>query len=271
MATTQLYFWFASFAWMVCISLDLFQCLSKITPSALSHVGFKYHFYVLAGWVIPSLIPLSLTVLTVTKAMSVYDVKTCWLSGPKNVFYFFALPVLCVVMTNVFLFVGSMCRLRAMWENATFVGRREDIKQRLIQCVKMSSSMGISWLFGIIPNFFHVEALWYVFAASNTFQGVHILFAFGLTGRSRILKRGNNHADTVQVPSTNVPPVVAQSDNWPIYLEIIWCNDGYRELQLYLCIRLDFRQFVDDRTTFILANLVEFKRQTYALQNKEII
>ena len=237
MATTQHYFWHASFAWMVCISLDLFQCLSKITPSTLSHAGFKYHFYVLAGWVIPSLIPLSLTALTVIEGMGVYDVKTCWLSGPKNVFYFFALPVLCVVMTNVFLFVGSVCRLRAMWKNATFVGRREDNKQRLILCVKVSSWMGISWLFGIIPNFVHVQALWYVFAASNAFQGVHIFFAFGLTGRARILKRGNNHADTVQVSSTNVTPVVVQSENWLIYLEDIWCNDGYRKLQLCMCIR----------------------------------
>ena len=231
MATTQHYFWLASFAWMVCISLDLFQCLSKITTSALSHVGFKYHFYVIVGWVIPSLIPLSATVLTVTEAMGVYDVKTCWLSGPKNVFYFFALPVLCVVTTNVCLFAGSVCRLHAMWQNASFAGRREDNKQRLIQCVKVSSWMGISWLFGIIPNFVHVQALWYVFAASNAFQGVHILFAFGLTGRARILKRGNNHANTLQVLSTNVTQVVVRSENWPIYLKDIWCNDGYRELQ----------------------------------------
>ena len=216
MATAQHYFWLASFAWMVCISLDLFQCLSNIATSALSHVGLKYHVYVIAAWVIPSLIPLSATVLTVTEAMDVYDVKTCWLSAPKNVFYFFALPVLCVVTTNVCLFAGSVCRLRAMWENATFAGRREDNKQRLIQCVKVSSWMGISWFFGIIPNFVHVQALWYIFAASNAFQGVHIFFAFGLTGRARILKKGNNHADTVQVSSTNVTPVVAQSEIWLI-------------------------------------------------------
>ena len=83
LATTQHYFWLASFAWMVCISLDLFRCLSKITASALSHVGLMNKFYVIAGWLIPSPIPLSATYLTVTEAMFAYDLKTCWLSGPK--------------------------------------------------------------------------------------------------------------------------------------------------------------------------------------------
>ena len=195
MATIQHYFWLVSFAWMLCISLDLFRCLSRIETGNLSEEDHKYYVYALAGWMFPTTIPMSATVLTITEEMIGYDLKTCWLFGPRSVFYFFVLPVLCIVVINVCLFVGSLCRLRAKWENAIYVGRKEDNKQRLIQCIKVSSWMGISWLFGIIPNFVDIDALWYIFAVSNAFQGVHIFVAFGLTGRARILMKHNkeNH------------------------------------------------------------------------------
>ena len=204
MATSQHYFWLVSFAWMLCISFDLFRCLSRIARTDSSQVDLKYYSYAIAGWMLPAPIPMSVTVLTVTEVMVGYDLKVCWLYGPKNVFYFFALPVLIIVAINVCLFVSSLCRLRASWENAVFVGRKEDNKRRLIQCVKLSSWMGISWLFGIIPNFVDIDALWYVFATTNAFQGVHIFFAFGLTGRARMLMKSSNHKETketIQIPT----------------------------------------------------------------------
>ena len=75
-------------------------------------MDLKYDLYAIAGWMFPAPIPLSVTVLTVTKVMIVYDLKVCWLSGPKNVFYFFALPVLRIVAINVCLFLSSLSRLR---------------------------------------------------------------------------------------------------------------------------------------------------------------
>ena len=204
MATSLHYFWLVSFAWMLCISLDLFRCLSRIETADSSQVDLKYHSYAIAGWMFPAAIPLSVTILTVTKAMIGYDLKLCWLSGPKNVLYFFALPVLSIVSINIFLFISSMYRLHASWKNAVFVGRKKDNKQRLIQCVKLSSWMGISWLFGIIPNFVDIDVLWYVFAITNAFQGVHIFVAFGWTGRARILMKSNTHTaikETIQIPT----------------------------------------------------------------------
>ena len=43
------------------------------------------------------------------------------------------------------------------------------------------------WLFGIIPNFAGIDALWYVFVTTNALQGLHIFFTFGVTGRARVL------------------------------------------------------------------------------------
>ena len=194
MATAQHYFWLASFAWMACMSLDIFNCLSASCATVNTYNSTKYYKYVLAGWLAPSPIPLVPAVLTLTNPGGIsYDYTRCWLAGPRAVLYLFALPVLSIVVANIILFICSVCRLCALLQNAAYVGRKEDKKQRLSQCIKLSSWMGISWLFGIVPNFLDVDALWYVFAIANALQGVHIFFAFGITGRARALMRRDTH------------------------------------------------------------------------------
>ena len=197
MATAQHYCWLASFSWMACMSLDIFKCLSTSCTSVNTYISAKYYKYVLAGWLAPLPIPLVANVLTINNPGGIgYDHTLCWLAGPKAVFYLFALPVLSIVAANIILFIGSVCRLCTLLQNAAYVGRKEDNKQRLIQCIKLSSWMGISWLFGIVPNFLDIDALWYVFAVANAFQGVHIFFAFGITGRARNLMRRHTHQNT---------------------------------------------------------------------------
>ena len=218
MATAQHYFWLASFAWMACMSLDIFNCLSPSCKTVYTYTATKYYRYVLAGWLAPLPIPLVSNVLTNARPGELgYDTALCWLAGPKTVLYFFALPVLCVVAANIILFVGSVGRLYALHQNAAYAGNKEDTKQRLAQCIKLSSWMGISWLFGIIPNFLNVDALWYVFAVANALQGVHIFFAFGITGRARRLMRNDTynpsqHTTSSAADATRVPSISATLD-----------------------------------------------------------
>ena len=153
MATTQHYFWLASFAWMVCMSLDIFNYLSASCITVNTYTAAKYYKYVLAGWLAPLPIPLMSNVLTITNPGGLsYDYTLCWLAGPRAVLYLFALPVLSIVAVNITLFIGSVYRLHTLLQNAVYIGRKEDNKQRLTQCIKLSSWMGISWLFGIVPN-----------------------------------------------------------------------------------------------------------------------
>ena len=238
LATAQHYFWLASFAWMACMSLDIFNCLSASCTTVNTYVAAKYFKYVLAGWLAPLPIPLVANVLTNTTTGEIgYDSTLCWLAGSKAVLYLFALPVLTIVGINIFLFVGSVCRLCALLQNAAYVGRKEDNKQRLIQCIKLSSWMGISWLFGIVPNFLDIDALWYVFAVANAFQGVHIFFAFGVTGRARVLMRRGVREKTIAsvVFTTTVPSISAGlNGDWasPLRANIIFSpNSVTRVLQ----------------------------------------
>ena len=193
MASAQHYFWLASFAWMACMSLDIFLCLSHSCTTVNTHSSSKYPRYVLTGWLLPLLIPLITNILThVPEVPLGYNTSvSCWLSNSQGVLFLFAIPVLTIVCINILLFFGSLCRLCFLLKNASFVGRKEDNKQRLAQCIKLSSWMGVSWIFGIVPNFVAVDTLWFVFATANALQGIHIFVAFGLTGKARILMTRN--------------------------------------------------------------------------------
>ena len=212
MASAQHYFWLASFAWMACMSLDVFICLSSCT-TIKTYTASMYVKYVSAGWLVPLLIPIITIILTNAPGSYLgYNTSgSCWLSNSESVLYLFAIPVFTIVCANVFLFTGSVFRLCSLLKNASFVGRKEDNQQRLAQCIKLSSWMGFSWIFGIVPNFVGVEALWFVFVTANALQGVHIFVAFGITGKARnLMKMEYRAGKDTPVGVSAIPTVVTE-------------------------------------------------------------
>ena len=204
MATFQLYFWLASFVWMACMSLDIFNCLSTSCPAVVTYTASKYYRYVVIAWVAPLPLPLIALTLTNTDASDIgYDLTQCWLNSGRSVLFFFAVPVLTIVTINLAMFIGSVWRLGSLMENATIAGRKEDNKRRLIQCTKLASWMGLSWLFGIIPNFWDFDSLWYVFVLVNALQGVHIFLAFGISGKVRGLRRDMSESNGTRTDQSN--------------------------------------------------------------------
>ena len=215
MASAQHYFWLASFAWMACMFLDIFLCLSSSCTTVNTYSASKYLKYVLAGWLVPLLIPLTTNILTSApdSSLGYNSFGSCWLSNSQGVLYLFAIPVFTIVCVNIFLFTGSVFHLRSSVKTASYVGRKKNNKQRLVQCIKLSSWMGFSWIFGIVPNFVGVEALWFVFVTANALQGVHIFVSFGITGKARSLMNGEGRNDNgtpvgVSVMGVSVIPAV---------------------------------------------------------------
>ena len=200
-AAAQHYFWFCSFAWMAAMSWDIYRCMSDGLLSG-GRANSRYLMYTaLCCWIIPALLPSITLLLSLLGWWSLGydgDSTTCWMANASSVLYLFALPVLMVVTCNVVLFVASLLRLCRHTRESAFAGRKEDSWRRLLRCMKISSWMGISWLFGILPNIVTVQALWYVFAVCNAMQGVQILLAFGLASRTRqmLCSIGSSEQDT---------------------------------------------------------------------------
>ena len=194
-AAAQHYFWFCSFAWMAAMSWDIYRCLSGGLLSGNSSDSRRLMHAVLCCWLIPALLPSITLLLSLLGWWSLGydgDSPTCWMANTASVLYLFALPVLTVVSCNMGLFLASLLRLHRHMSDTAFVGRKEDNWKRLVRCMKISSWMGISWLFGILPNVVTMQALWYVFAVGNAMQGVQILLAFGLAQRTRQLLCGGD-------------------------------------------------------------------------------
>ena len=272
LATAQHYFWLTSFTWMACMSLDIFKCLSTSCTRINTYNAAKYHKCVFAAWLAPLPIPVVANVLTKSATSDVgYDSTLCWLAGARSVLYLFALPVLSIVAGNIILFVGSMCRLCVLLQNAAFVGRKEENKKRLAQCIKLSSWMGISWLFGIIPNYVDIDILWYVFAILNALQGVHIFFAFGVTGRARVLvRRGMSEKPTV---STALSPAVHSISaglemEWTCSFRLLHVGFWTEWLKCLKCHHTQYGSYGFDAKT-VCSGLIENRIRPVSAMNPE--
>ena len=186
MAAAQHYFWLCAFAWMAIMSLDIYTCLQS-TLSTAERLKSRYWLYVFSAWIGPMPIIVASILLTFrpNTGLGYGNIYNCWLLNSSSVLFLFAIPVLATVSSNVVLFILCVYRLNHAMSNSAYLGRREDGKQRLCQCVKISSWMGLSWLFGIIPNILPWKPFWYTFTVLNSLQGVQILLAFGLARRTR--------------------------------------------------------------------------------------
>ena len=194
-ATVQHYFWLCAFAWMFAMSLDIFKSLA--IRNAVVQNSSRLRKYAACCWVIPVALPalaITLSFMNVTD-LGYTTVPPCWLANTQSVLYLFAIPVLVIITINLILFLGSLLRLRSLVEDAALLGLKEN-RGRLCSCVKIASWMGLSWLFGILPNLIHSQALWYMFVVGNSMQGVQIFLAFGLTRRNIKLLRVSNNDKT---------------------------------------------------------------------------
>ena len=75
--------------------------------------------------------------------------------------------------------------------------------------------MGLSWLFGIIPNFWDIDSLWYVFALANALQDVHIVLAFGIFGKVRGIRFEVTESNGTRTDRSNTTWLIESKITWP--------------------------------------------------------
>ena len=106
LGATQHYFWLTSFAWMACISFDVFRCLRCSQLLTMANPKARYYKMVFTCWCVPILLPASTICLNVLGIVHVgYGGRyVCWLINYQSVLYLFAIPVLTIVLFNGVLF-----------------------------------------------------------------------------------------------------------------------------------------------------------------------
>lgn len=152
------------------------------TPSEEKKIFFKYCLVV---WLLPAIFLIIFGILDHIDVLVIdYGrVDACWLGTKKSKILLFIVPFGIILLLNLALFIAVSLRLR---EN-----RKTNLKQlgvdgrkRAVQnvkvCIRLSTLMGFSWLFGLlqIVTEDETDVFAYVFVIFVSFQGLFICVAF---------------------------------------------------------------------------------------------
>ncbi len=190
LAVLMYFFFLASFVWMMVIAFDVCRTLKMATSQLRITSGSqwkKFGLYSAFGWGVPIIA----SVITVTidgmedlppeyrPGFGTTDL--CWFSNKMGLLIYFAVPFAGIMGVNIFLFVFSACLVfdttRSTAKMTTTCGPKTNFKLYL----RLALIMGITWVTGLAAGFVDVEAVWYVFVALNTLQGLFIFVAFTCT------------------------------------------------------------------------------------------
>ncbi|XP_022110874.1 adhesion G-protein coupled receptor D1-like [Acanthaster planci] len=116
----------------------------------------------------------------------------CWISKPEQVLYAFALPLGACVVINFVLFSLTIRGIRMNGKKTRSVKGKKSIMRQAMEdlpiYLKISSLMGIFWLFGFLATATGSAALTYIFCVLGSFQGLLVFVSF-CNSRARELWR----------------------------------------------------------------------------------
>ena len=188
------YFFLASFGWMNVMAYDIWKTFARSSrPTSADNHAKKFLRYSLYGWGAAFLIIFVAIVVNYTVNESIfrpgYGEKICWIRYRPALIVFFAAPVALVVVANLVFYILTIISIWRITKVAKLVTQKSD-KQQLWLYVKLSSIMGLTWIFGFVAAIFDSEALWYFFIIFNTLQGAFICVSFVFTRQVLKLLRG---------------------------------------------------------------------------------
>ena len=178
-----------SFCWMNVMSFDVwntFRC--KFSVATTSHK--KLLFYTGYCLSIPSVIVIAAVIndnIDTKLSKPRYGTNFCWIGQKCALFYYFALPVVILLMCNFAFFAMSIHHILNSSGNETVTKKRHGKRKRLILYAKLSTIMGLTWVFGYIGALTGSSVIWYLFIMFNSFQGLFICIAFLCNSKVRKL------------------------------------------------------------------------------------
>ncbi|XP_055886363.1 adhesion G protein-coupled receptor L3-like [Biomphalaria glabrata] len=151
----------------VMLAQGLLVLKSVISLSSSSIV--KYLFPLMYG------VPLIIVIVSVsvTGADGYGNAKMCWLDNSQGLLWAFAAPVCTVLLAN---FIVLIVVLRTMQTSHALMTKELNIKIKSIirsVCI-LSPILGITWAFGVLAISLDQVAFQYLFAISNSLQGLSI-------------------------------------------------------------------------------------------------
>ena len=175
------FFFLASFLWMNVMSFDIYKTFSSAFYSVENN---QKHFalYSLYAWG-SSLCITSAGILTdemtAWSFRPKYGVGACWITNTKALIVFFLVPCALLMILNSIFFVLSVRSICITKRRSSATLQKKSTCDLLIY-IKLSTVMGLTWVFGFVATWANIKIFWYLFIIFNGLQGLFIFLSFVL-------------------------------------------------------------------------------------------
>ena len=184
------FFFLASILWMNVMSYDVFKTFSA-SFSNVKNNRKHFAFYSLYVW-LSSIIMISVCILldemTSWSYRPQYGVSTCWISNSKGLIVFLLSPLAVVIVLNSVFFALSVRSICVTKRKSSELLQTKSNCEILIY-IKLSTVMGLTWVFGYVATLVQNQVFWYLFVIFNGLQGLFIFCSFVLNRRVYLVVR----------------------------------------------------------------------------------
>ena len=173
-------FWLSSFVWTLLFTYDAFKTFGCFPKTPKADKTFTLACFGLIGWGGPFVFTIILFLLD---KYDVYNVgyglhAKCWITSAKALIYTFLVPIGIILFVNIVLLVKTLITIQKTMNlseamNMTYSGR-----VRIGIYMRLTSIIGITWIFGFIANIPGLHYMVYPFIVFNGSQGVIVCVAF---------------------------------------------------------------------------------------------
>jgi len=181
---------FVHYSWLLVImsmnvcTLHMFRVFHNLkSATEAPHTGrttLKYvaYIYVLSALPVVAVVVTSL-ILSGNSSLG-YGGNVCYISDQRMILYCFTIPLACVVLCNITLFMVVIVKIYSF--NSL---NRKSTEQRnlLLIYFRMSTITGITWVFAFLYTSLRVSWLEYLFIVFNGLQGLFVFVAFACKKR----------------------------------------------------------------------------------------
>ena len=169
-----------AFFWMNVMAFDVYITFRNRFATASSS-GKKFISYVLYTLLLPMCI-VGVAVLSDNTSIGMpkpsYGRPYCWIGQSEAILYYFVIPIGTLLLFNFVFFSLAVYHICQSSAQDQLDKNPHPNRKRLLLYVKLSTIMGLTWIFGYIALINGLSVFWYLFIIFNALQGLFICLAF---------------------------------------------------------------------------------------------
>ena len=174
----------ASFVWMTCVAGDTWWALGRSRACQHAPEVPSLLWYLLIGWLIPSIMAITLLSIDLSKAETRFAPRfggsSCWMTQKLPLILFFFVPVFVNVTLNIGFFLLTVRLLKTAFHESNALRKSNNIHHPWKVYLKLFIIMGLAWLIGFVAIWVDSVVVWFLFVILNASQGMFLIMAFVL-------------------------------------------------------------------------------------------